>query len=415
MRTMNRTVALAACLFVAGCTVEDGSAPNLTAPSEFALSVAMSATPDRLPRDGSSQSVVTLTVRDAAGRPVSGQRLTLSSTAGSLSASSVTTGSGGEATFTFTAPPSGTVGNAAIIRVIPVGSDASNAAPRDLAIGFTGNANQTRPTFGSPAFTVTPTAPQTGAPTRFDASATMDEGVACLDACTYLWNFGDGSTGSGRIVTHTYTAGRIYTVTLVVTDAAGSSASTAAQVTVTAPAAPTVTLTSSPNPPLAGQTATLRAAVTAVTGRSIVRYAWNFGDGTSQTTTVPTVTKTYSNQGTYVATVTATDDIGQTGSASLQLDIVGSAVSATIVFSPTDPSADQRVHFRAVNPIAPNGASISSYEWNFGDSEVSGGGTATGQSVDHTYTVGADTYVVRLTITDSNGNVGVVRAEVKVE
>lgn len=412
---MTRIGALAACAFVAGCTLEDGSAPSLTSPSEFSLSVTLSATPDQLPRDGTSQSAVTVTVRDAAGRLVSGQRLTLSTSAGSLSENSVTTNSNGQASFTFTAPPNATTGNSAIIRVVPIGTDGANAAPRDLAILFTGTSNSTRPTFGTPAFAVTPTAPEAGLPTRFDASATQDEGSACLDACSYSWNFGDGSTGSGRAVTHTYAAGRIYTVALTVTDAAGATSATAIQVTVTAPAAPTVVLTSTPSPPLAGQLTTLRAAVTAIAGRSIVRYAWTFGDGTSQTTTIPTVTKTYARQGTFVATVTATDDLGQEGSASLQLDIVSSAVSATIVFSPTDPSAGQRVHFRAINPAAPNGATISSYEWNFGDSEVSGGGSASGQQVEHTYTVGADTYVVRVTITDSNGNVGVVRTTVPVE
>lgn len=410
---------------IAACSVEEQSAPAFTGPSEFALSVTLSATPDQLPRDGSSQSVVTVTVRDASGRAVAGQRLTVSASGATVSNSSVTTASDGQALFTVTAPPPGTGGIEVLVSVTPVGSDGAPVA-RTLAIAL-GGPNRTAPTFRTTKpFDVTPASPETGTAVRFDATATVDgdgeplfgvwdEGVPCMDACTYAWNFGDGSTGSGRVVTHTYTAGRVYTVTLTVTDPAGATASAPSNVTVTAPAAPTVTLTSQPSPPLAGQLATLKATVTAVTGRSIVRYAWNFGDGTSQTTTVPTVTKTYLIQGTYVATVTATDDIGQTGSASLQLDIANSAVSATIVFSPTDPSAGQRVHFRAVNPVAPNGASIDSYEWNFGDSEESDGGTATGQSVDHTYTVGGDTYVVRLTITDSNGNEGVVRVEVEVE
>lgn len=405
---MTRTVvALAACACVAGCTLEDGSAPNPISPSEFALSVTMSATPDQLPRDGTSQSAVTVTVRDAAGRLVSGQRLTLSATAGSLSESSVTTSSNGQASFTFTAPPNATTGNAAIIRVVPIGTDGANAAPRDLAILFTGTSNSTRPTFGTPAFTVTPTAPEAGLPTRFDASATQDEGAACLDACSYSWDFGDGSTGSGRTVGHTYAAGRIYTVTLTVTDAAGSAAATAIQVTVTAPAAPTVVLTSTPSPPLAGQLTTLRAAVTAVTGRSIVRYAWTFGDGTSQTTTVPTVTKTYSTPGTYVVTVTATDDLGQTGSASLQLDIANSAVSAAFASSnPLDGSLT--VVFNAeTSRGSSNGLggrnAISKYIWHFG---IPSEGTTlvdTSNPIATKTFPAAAIYTITLTVEDSAG------------
>src|SRR5688500_15529432 len=106
---MSRIAVLVACAVVAGCTHEDGSAPNLTAPSDLALSVTMSATPDQVPRDGASQSIVTVTVRDAAGRRVAGQRLTVSTTAGRLSDSTVTTESSGRATFTFTAPSASTI------------------------------------------------------------------------------------------------------------------------------------------------------------------------------------------------------------------------------------------------------------------------------------------------------------------
>ena len=404
---MNRIVALAACVFVAGCTLEDGSAPNLTAPSEFALSVTMTATPDQLPRDGSSQSVVTVTVRDAAGRSVSGQRLTLSSSAGSLSESSVTTGSGGQASFTFTAPPSGTTGNAAIIRVIPVGTDASNAAPRDLAISFTGTPNSTAPT---PSFTFTPTSPQANLPVRFDASATQDERAPCLDACTYSWNFGDGTTGSGRIVSKTFTAGRTYTVTLTVTDAAGTSASTAQSVVVATVAPPTVTLTVNPNPPLAGQAAVLTATATAAAGHSVVQYDWAFGDGTSQTTTVPTVVKTYDNLGTHIARVTATDEMGQTGTAALTFTIVGTGVFASFTASPSDPVTGATVSFNGSASIGAGGATIEEWFWDFGNGSQS---TESDAYASATYS-SAGTYTVTLRVTDSNDRTGTTTRTVTV-
>jgi subtilisin family serine protease len=50
-----------------------------------------------------------------------------------------------------------------------------------------------------------------------DASASTDDrGIA-----SYTWAFGDGATGTGRVVTHTYTSAGTYTVTLRVTDTAG--------------------------------------------------------------------------------------------------------------------------------------------------------------------------------------------------
>ena len=414
-RTAAVATALAASVLIAACGLDKSGVSPLTGPStpsEFALSVTLKATPDQLPRDGSSQSQITVFVRDAESRPVSGQRLSVTSSVGSVSQSAVMTGADGLASFAFTAPPSGSLGNTAVIQVVPVGDNSSNAVARTLSISLTGASNTTPPT---PAFTLTPVAPEANQSVRFDASRTTDEGVVCQDACTYGWNFGDGSTASGRIVNHTFTTARSYTVTLTVTDRAGATASTAQAVTVADVPAPSVTLSLAPDPPLAGQQATFTATATPATGHSITRFAWTFGDGTSQTSSTPTVTKTYSTQGVYVVTVTVTDDLGRTGSVSKQLTIANSAVTATIGFSPNNPDANQRIRFTALNPTAPNGATITSYEWNFGDSAVDGGGTASGQSVEHAYSVGTHAYVVRLTITDSQGHVGVSTKDVSVK
>ena len=76
----------------------------------------LSATPDRLPRDGSSQSVITITVRDEASRPVASQRPVWRQVS-ERSAGDVVTNASGQASVTFTAPDAGTVGNAAMISV----------------------------------------------------------------------------------------------------------------------------------------------------------------------------------------------------------------------------------------------------------------------------------------------------------
>ena len=43
---------------------------------------------------------------------------------------------------------------------------------------------------------------------------------------------------------------------------------------------------------------------------SITSYAWNFGDGTSTTTTSPIFTHVYSSPGAFTASVTETDSAG---------------------------------------------------------------------------------------------------------
>ena len=70
-----------------------------------------------------------------------------------------------------------------------------------------------------------------GAITSFNATAT-DSGN---DTLTYTWDFGDGSpsvTSDQSSVTHTYTDGGIYTVTLTISDERGGSTTDTLQVTV---------------------------------------------------------------------------------------------------------------------------------------------------------------------------------------
>jgi subtilisin family serine protease len=75
--------------------------------------------------------------------------------------------------------------------------------------------------------------------TTSDLTASFNAGGS-LDSdgtiASYSWNFGDGTTGSGVTVSHTYTTGGTYTVALTVTDDGGATGSISKSVTVTAPA-----------------------------------------------------------------------------------------------------------------------------------------------------------------------------------
>jgi PKD repeat protein len=74
-------------------------------------------------------------------------------------------------------------------------------------------------------------------PTPYAGQSISFTGVA-YDAnnlsMTYQWNFGDGTTGSGANVTHTYSAAGTYTVSLTVQDSAGASASSSTTLSVLA-------------------------------------------------------------------------------------------------------------------------------------------------------------------------------------
>ncbi len=135
----------------------------------------------------------------------------------------------------------------------------------------------------------------------------------------------------------------------------------------------------------------------------IASYAWDFGDGTTATGVMPAA-HTYTN-GEYIVKLTVTDYFGNEGIA-LVIITVGEAGAPTAVINVT-PGTTGTETFTVIfdaygsSVVSDCGScSIVSYAWNFGD-----GTTGTGITIEHDYTA-AGTYIVILTVTDSNGNTG---------
>ena len=399
-----------ATLGAAACGLDRNEMPALSGPSTSGVSVVLTATPDRLPRDGSSQSVVVVEVRDANGRGINGQRVTLSSPSGAvLSQTEVITGADGKASFAVVAPSQTTVisTNSLIVQATPVGTNADNSQTQIVSIALTGTTNRTSP---SPSFTVNPQIPEINKVATFDATPTMDEGVQCRDACSYEWNFDDGVTAGGRIVTHAFTVARAYQVALTVTDASGIVVTARQTVVPLAPASPTVSIQVDPNPPLLNQEAIFTALATAAPNHSIVQYEWNFGDGQTLISSGRTVTKTYTSAATVAVTVKVTDDAGQIGGASRTLTI-GTGLVAAFTISPTNPKPADVVNFNAGASTASNGATITEYRWDWGDGTTE---TTANSTAQHVFNA-TRTYVIRLTVVDSQGRTATITQNLAVQ
>src|SRR5262245_38022246 len=102
---LRHLLVLVAAFVAASCSVKNTPPPPLTGPSEMALSLALSANPDVLSLDGSSQSLITVEARDNNGQPASNVPVRVEISAngqlvdyGTISARTLVTGGNGRAT-----------------------------------------------------------------------------------------------------------------------------------------------------------------------------------------------------------------------------------------------------------------------------------------------------------------------------
>jgi len=393
----------------AACTMTDASAPPLAGPSEMSLSLVVTASPDVLSLDGSSQTLIRVEARDHNGQPAPNRPLRIEILAdgqlvdfGTISARTLVTNSNGLASFTYTAPSfvAGTIPDLQLSVTptdVTAGSDASAHLRRLITIrlvppGVIGGAPTAR-------FTVLPTTAAAFSDVRFDGSAST-AGLGAV-ITSYVWDFGDGTSGTGITATHRYTAPGTYLARLTVTDSNGFSNQSEAQaVTVGAGTPPTARIVFSPASPRADETIFFNGTTsTASAGHRIVRYDWDFGTGSRRSGA--TVSRSYDAPGAYSVVLTVTDEVGQTGQVTQTVNVAAAAVPvASFTFSPTTATAGTQVNFNASASTAPTGSTISSYAWDFGDGSTAG--PTSSNTTQHTFgTTG--TYVVTLTVTDSEG------------
>jgi PKD repeat protein len=129
---------------------------------------------------------------------------------------------------------------------------------------------------------------------------------------SYAWDFGDGTTGTGMSVTHRYTRGGTFAVTLRVTAETGLTATSSRQLTVstTLPAG-SANFVFSPTDPRSGDTVFFNASSSTLANGT---YSWDFGDGSRGTGV--NATHSYSQARTYTVSLTVRNELGQSATIS---------------------------------------------------------------------------------------------------
>ena len=264
-------------------------------------------------------------------------------------------------------------------------TDGSGATATDTRTITIANAS---PTISS--ITVPATANE-GASVAMSSAATDP---SASDVLTYTWAWGDGTpNGTGASAAHTYVNEGTYTVSLTVTDGDGGSATQTRSVTV-ANVAPTVATMVVPAGGFEGSSFAASASATDPGTADVLSYEWAWGD--SSTSTGATPNHTYANNGSYLVTLTVSDDAGATASATRSITIAN--VSPTIGTF-TVPATGTEGSSVSVNSAATDpGADTLTYTWSWGDGSPNGSGAA----ATHTY-ANHGTYTVGLLVTDDDG------------
>lgn len=232
------------------------------------------------------------------------------------------------------------------------------------------------------------------------------------DPTSYYWIFepetsDDWNSHHPVTAVHTFKKPGVYTVSLVVTNSAGSyTVIEPNYITVLDPSVPTPTQkpTASFTADLTRGTAPLVVSFTDTsTGGAPISWYWNFGDGT-HSTDAQIATHTFTRPGTYTVTLTLTNEAGS--------DTVSKTDYITVSSTLKAPTADfystqvQQTIASGESLWVPAGVSFSdcstgsptSWLWDFGDGE-----TSTVQNPTHTY-IEAGSYTVKLTVNNDAGS-----------
>ena len=240
--------------------------------------VVLSANPDAVSAQGGSVELAAL-VTDASGNGLPGVPVQFATSAGTLSSSSVLTGSDGTARTTLTTTREAEV--AAVGAQVATVTVGITAAPTVSVSADDNTPSQDE----AVTFTVTANAGTDGAPVR---SVTIDFGDGATQAL--------GALSGSTTVSHSYGSPGTKIVTVTATDSAGESTSVSMVVAVQPRGVLSVSLTASPTSASAGTPLTFTAAVSP-SDAAITLFSWNFGDGTTRTTTGGTTSHVYGDGG----------------------------------------------------------------------------------------------------------------------
>jgi PKD repeat protein len=239
----------------------------------------------------------------------------------------------------------------------------------------------------------------------FDGSGSSDPDTTDY-VSMYDLDFGDGALLQGQLTPfaprqHTYTQPGYYNVLLRVYDNEFLASASDSLVQIEVPNRPPVAaMTATPSTQGKNRVVTFDASASSDAEGPLL-YAFDFGDGASQSGSASSVTHAYSQAGVYTATVTVTDSSLDARSATQSVTITNAAPVAVLTASETQIPPYGAVNFSGAGSTdADVGDAVQTYTFTFGDGTPAV--TQTRASVVHAYTAVGD-YEASLIVTDKDG------------
>jgi PKD repeat protein len=234
---------------------------------------------------------------------------------------------------------------------------------------------------------------------NFNAASSHDPDGTIV---SYHWDFGDGTTGTGVSVSHSYTESGTYVVTLTVTDDDGATdtvnAAKGVLIRTVQPQnqGPSAYFSESAETVYTGENIFFDASDSSDPDGTIISYLWNFGDG--NTAVGVETTHAYGDDGTSTVTLTIIDNDGATDSTTFTKIVLNRPPTALFTENATTVKTGETIQFDASHSSDPDGIiGIVEYFWDFGDET-----NATGVTPTHAYSENGS-YTVTLTVTDDDG------------
>ncbi len=219
-----------------------------------------------------------------------------------------------------------------------------------------------------------------GSPVTFTPEMLTPEATAD-SLITFSWNFGDPTTGTNNVSTvkkpnHTFSKTGFYTVNFTTTDQFGCTATAFKTVQVNALPVAGFTYTT-------GQCdSTLIFSSSSVDTSSVIStYIWQYGDGTSDTLSIPASIHKYSVPGEYYATLTIINENGCTDSYS---DTVTRSSCLVAAYLTTEELLCQNQELTFMDMSTCDGT-IAEWVWDFGDGTLPTTYTTYKPAVSHTF------------------------------